>query len=161
VFIEDHVERTAVQIEAEGSAAGLRPLQGDAAALVQKFAGVPHVRAYRAEDLPARFRFSDNPRIAPVWVLPDEGWHVLTRPTFARFRTTFKARGYLVGDHGYDPALPNMHGILIAHGPAFRRGVEAPATENVHVYNLLCAVLRLSPAQNDGDDRLVRGFLQD
>ena len=65
----------------------------------------------------------------------------------------------LRGDHGYDPALPSMHGILIAHGPAFRRGTVVPAVENIHIYNLLCAVAGLKPAPNDGDDRLVRTML--
>jgi hypothetical protein len=32
--------------------------------------------------------------------------------------------------------------------------------ENVHIYNLLCAALGLTPAPNDGDDRLVRTMLR-
>jgi len=52
-----------------------------------------------------------------------------------------------------------MHGIFIAHGPSLRRGVTVPPTENVHVYALLCALLGVTPAQNDGDDRLVRAAL--
>ncbi|MBL9213695.1 MAG: alkaline phosphatase family protein [Opitutaceae bacterium] len=160
VLLDDLLDRNSVQIESEGSVLALRPLQGDAATLIRKLAGVPHVRAYLAEDLPARFRFRDNARIAPVWVLPEEGWHIGTRANFERLKSRYKERGYLAGDHGYDPALPSMHGILIAHGPAFRRGVEAPAAENIHVYPLLCAVLGLQPAPVDGDDRLVRALLR-
>jgi hypothetical protein len=37
--------------------------------------------------------------------------------------------------------------------------VTLPATENVHIYALLCALLGVAPAQNDGDDRLVRAAL--
>jgi hypothetical protein len=33
--------------------------------------------------------------------------------------------------------------------------------ESVHVYNLLCAALGLTPAPNDGDDRLVRSVLRE
>ena len=58
-------------------------------------------------------------------------------------------------------AESRMHGILIAHGPSFRGGVKIDPVENIHIYNLLCAALRLSPAPNDGDDRLVRAFLQE
>jgi hypothetical protein len=32
--------------------------------------------------------------------------------------------------------------------------------ENIHIYNLLCAALKLQPAPNDGDDRLVRAALK-
>lgn len=160
VILDDHIDRNSVQIDSEGSVLALRPRQGDAAALVEAFASVPHVRAYRAEDLPTRFRLHGTRRIAPVWVLPDEGWHIGTRANFERLKVRYKERGYLAGDHGYDPALPSMHGILIAHGPAFRRGVEAPAAENIHVYPLLCAILGLQPAAVDGDDRLVRTLLR-
>ena len=54
-----------------------------------------------------------------------------------------------------------MHGILIASGPSFKSGVVIDPVENIHIYNLLCAALRLSPAPNDGDDRLVRAFLRE
>ena len=53
-----------------------------------------------------------------------------------------------------------MHGFLIAHGPAFRRGAMHEAVENVHVYNLLCAILNVTPAANDGDDRLAKALLR-
>jgi predicted AlkP superfamily pyrophosphatase or phosphodiesterase len=161
IILEDHVDRASVQVDAEGSAVALRPLQGDAPTLIRAFQNVPHVKAYRAEELPARFHFSGNDRISPVWILPSEGWHVVTRATFERLRSNYQVNGYLQGDHGYDPDLTNMHGILIAHGPAFRRGRQHPAVENIHVYNLLCAVLGLKPAGNDGDDRLVKSFLRE
>jgi predicted AlkP superfamily pyrophosphatase or phosphodiesterase len=65
------------------------------------------------------------------------------------------------GQHGYDPALPSMHGILIAQGPSFKTGgTVVPAVENIHLYNLLCAALHLVPAPNDGDNRLVRAMLR-
>jgi predicted AlkP superfamily pyrophosphatase or phosphodiesterase len=160
VILEDHIERASVQIDAEGSALALRPLQGDVASLLRAVKNIPHVKAYRAEDLPAHFHFRENPRIAPVWVLPDHGWHVVQRSTFDRLRSRYAATGYLQGDHGYDPMWPEMQGILIGHGPAFRRGIEIPAVENIHLYNLMCSVLKLKPAKNDGDDRLVKVMLQ-
>jgi predicted AlkP superfamily pyrophosphatase or phosphodiesterase len=161
IILEDHLDRSTVQIDSEGSTLGLRPLQGDATVIFRAFEKVAHVKVYRVEDLPAYFNFRDNARIAPVWVLPDEGWHVGTRSTFERLRARYAEKGYLAGDHGYDPRLPTMGGILIAHGPMFRRGVEIPAVENIHLYNLMCAMLRLTPAKNDGDDRLVRTMLRE
>jgi hypothetical protein len=44
-----------------------------------------------------------------------------------------------------------MHAILIGHGPSFRRDFTLPAVENVDLYELLCALLGLEPAPNDGD----------
>jgi predicted AlkP superfamily pyrophosphatase or phosphodiesterase len=159
VLVDDYIDRASVHIDSDGSACALRPLDGDVAGLLRKLERLPHAKAYRASDLPAHLRFAGNPRIAPVWILPEEGWHVGTRANYERLKKRYAARGYLGGDHGYDPALRSMHGFFLAHGPAFRRSVELAAFENVHVYNLLCAVLGLSPAANDGDDRLVRNAL--
>ncbi len=44
-----------------------------------------------------------------------------------------------------------MHGLFVASGPAFRRGVVVPAFENVDVYNVLARVLGVTAAPNDGD----------
>lgn len=160
VLIDNTIDRASVQVDAEGSAMSLRSINGDDAAILSAFRDVPHVKAYRSEDLPARLRLAENQRISPIWLVPDEGWQVATRSNFERLRKNYPEKGYLAGDHGYDPARPNMHGILVAHGPAFRRGAEHEAVENVHLYNLLCAILKLQPAQNDGDDRLVKAFLR-
>jgi hypothetical protein len=53
-----------------------------------------------------------------------------------------------------------MRGIFIASGPSFKAGVVVEPVENIHIYNLLCAALKLQPAPNDGDDRLVRAALK-
>ena len=100
VVLEDHLARDSVQIEDEGSALALRPLKGTAADIVRAFAGVAHVKAYLREDLPAHFRFHGNDRIATVWLLPDEGWHIGSRAAVERTRTRYAAQGYLQGDHG-------------------------------------------------------------
>jgi predicted AlkP superfamily pyrophosphatase or phosphodiesterase len=161
VVLDGIIDLKGVQIDAEGSTAALRPLDGDAPALVRAFDHVAHVKAYLAEDLPARFHFGGNARIAPVWVLPEEGWLVGRQANVDRLKRNYPEKGFLAGDHGYDPALTSMRGILLAHGPAFRRGAELPEVENIHVYNLLCATLGLKPAKNDGDDRLARAALRE
>ncbi len=158
--LEDYLDLATVHVDSDGSVVTLRPREGaDAAAILRQLQRVPYARAYRAEELPARFQLRDNPRIAPLWLLPEPGWHVATRANVASLRKKYVEKGFLAGDHGYDPQHPEMHGIFIAHGPSLRRGVTVPRTENVHVYALLCALLGVTPAQNDGDDRLVRGAL--
>ena len=161
VILDDFVDLASVQIDSQGSVLTLRPNDGDVAALVRTLEEkkIEHARVFRAENLPTHFKITPGPRVAPVWILPDEGWHVVTRAQFDKFRARYPAAGYLSGDHGYDSELRSMHGIFIASGPAFRRGVEIPEVENIHVYNLLCAALQLKPAPNDGDDRLVKAVL--
>ena len=155
IVLEDYIDPKTVQIDFAGSVVGLQPLSGDTARLMAQLARIPHAQACLAADLPAHFQLKDNPRIAPVWVLPELGWHILPRKKYEVTRPT-----YIKGDHGYDPALPAMHGIFVASGPSFKAGVVTGAVENIHIYNLLCAAVRLTPAPNDGDDRLVRAALR-
>lgn len=158
LILDDYLDLSAVQIEHFGSTVGLRPRSGDLAEWENSLASIPHAKVYRAENLPARFQMHDNPRIPPLWILPDEGWRAETLAAASRPRASGQP---LRGDHGYDPALPSMHGILIAHGPSFKNdGSVIDRVESVHVYNLLCAVTGLTPAPNDGDDRLIRAMLK-
>jgi hypothetical protein len=39
-----------------------------------------------------------------------------------------------------------MGATFIAYGPVFRHGVTLPPTQDVKIYNLLCATLGLTPA---------------
>jgi predicted AlkP superfamily pyrophosphatase or phosphodiesterase len=155
--VDDYLDLAKVQVDFDESVMGLRPLDGDVAGTVRALSRLPpQYHVYRAADLPARYHLLDNPRIPPVWIVPEEGWEIFRQSTLDPVRGNFHR-----GQHGYDPIYPSMHGILIASGPAFRGGgLVIDSVENIHVYNLLCAVLGLKPAKNDGDDRLVKSLLR-
>lgn len=115
-------------------------------------------KVYRKEEMPARFHYSNSPRIAPLLVLPAEGWTLTSRE---RFEET-KAKGRstrLRGGHGYDNQLTSMRAIFIAHGSAFKKGVVIEPFENVQVYNVMARILDLKPASNDGNDSVVHAAL--
>ncbi len=157
MLLDDFIDLATVQVDFDETSVGLRPVAGtDTDALMRALASLPHGKAYRTEDLPARFHVSANPRNPTVWIVPEEGWNVLRRGQFETIKVKF-----LKGQHGYDNALDSMHGILIAHGPSFKNdGTVIDPVENVHIYNLMCVALHLTPAPNDGDDRLIRAMLR-
>lgn len=156
LILDDILDLGTVQVDFDGPIAGLRPKDGDVAALMKKLSSLPPTHhVYRVEDLPARWHMPKGPRVPDVWIVPDAGWRIQQRSRFISTRD-----GRLKGDHGYDPATPAMQGLFIANGPAFRSdGAVIDAVENVHIYNLLCAAIGLTPAPNDGDDRLVKAVL--
>ena len=53
-----------------------------------------------------------------------------------------------------------MHGLFIARGGAFRSGVTVPAFSNLHVYELICRVLEIVPAPNEGDVHATEAILK-
>jgi predicted AlkP superfamily pyrophosphatase or phosphodiesterase len=153
IALSDYVDLNSAQVDSWGAVTGLRPRDGDVDALYGKFADKEnHFKVYRRENMPARFHYTDNPRIPPVVLVADEGWYINKRPLDPT--KTFES-----ATHGFDPELVSMGATFIAWGPAFRHGVTLPPTQNVNIYNLLCATLGLAPAPNDGDDSLVRDVL--
>ncbi|HTL69085.1 MAG TPA: ectonucleotide pyrophosphatase/phosphodiesterase [Lacunisphaera sp.] len=158
IFLDDLVDLARVRVDSSGPVGGLRPLPGTgtAAELARqiKAKAPPHLHVWLRDETPARFHFRGNPRIPDVVLLADEHWNFEVKKNWAKRR-----ENYHKANHGWDPATPNMGALFIAHGPAFRRGVEIPDVPNIDVYNLLCATLGLQPAPNDGDDALVRAAL--
>ena len=74
----------------------------------------------RDEDMPERYHFSNNDRIAPLWVIPKTGWAIVHKENSDV--EAAKARGDIYhpcGLHGYDHEHPLMRAIFVARGPAF------------------------------------------
>jgi predicted AlkP superfamily pyrophosphatase or phosphodiesterase len=118
----------------------------------------PQARVYRKAEMPARFHYSQSPRIAPLLVLPAEGWILTNQKAFAELQAkgeTKKAKG----GHGYDNQLPSMRAIFIAHGEAFKKNRVVAPFENIQVYNIMTRILGLKPAANDGNYRAAKMVL--
>lgn len=75
---------------------------------------------YTRETMPERYHFSNNERIAPLWVIPKTGWAIVDRSEFDAEAALKKGDEYHPrGIHGYDHEHPLMRAIFIARGPAF------------------------------------------
>lgn len=114
----------------------------------------PHMHCWEKANLPARLHYGTNPRIAPLICIPEDGWLIETQQYLDRPNHHIS-----MGEHGYDNADPQMGALFVAHGPAFKRGVNYPEFDNVDVYPLMTHILGIKPAPNDGDFADVRGML--
>ena len=54
------------------------------------------------------------------------------------------------GSHGYDNRNPNMRPYFLAHGPAFKKGVEIEPFENTDLFPLICHLMGIVPPGNNG-----------
>ena len=118
----------------------------------------PQARVYRKAEMPARFHYSQSPRIAPLLVLPAEGWILTNQKAFAEMQAKGETKR-LKGGHGYDNQLPSMRAIFIAHGEAFKKGKVVAPFENTQVYNIMTRILGLKPAVNDGNYEATKEVL--
>lgn len=74
----------------------------------------------RDVNMPERYHFSKNDRIAPLWIIPKTGWAIVTKEEFDIEEA--KANNFVYhprGLHGYDNEHSLMRAIFIARGPAF------------------------------------------
>lgn len=157
IYLRDYIDLADVTVVEKSPVAELVPRAGREAEIYDRLHGAnPHLSVYRKADTPARWHYRDDPRIAPIIAVADEGWQISTR---AR-ADTVSARAGERGTHGYDPAVPSMRALFIGRGPAFRRGMVVPPFTNVHLYDLMARILDLMPAPNDGNLDSVRAVLQ-
>jgi predicted AlkP superfamily pyrophosphatase or phosphodiesterase len=159
VILDDYISLNDVEVIDINPTLGLFPKPGreDAvyAALVNAH---PRLKVYRRSETPERWHYRDHPRIPPIVGVADEGWQIMVRSTFNQRRTRENGPR---GEHGYDPTVTrSMHGIFVAAGPAFKSGVTVPAFENVNLYDMLCDILGLMPAHNDGDSAFAKTVLR-
>ena len=74
----------------------------------------------RDKDMPERYHFSKNERIAPLWIVPKTGWAIVKKDEFDVVEAKEKNLVYHPrGLHGYDHEHPLMRAIFVARGPAF------------------------------------------
>lgn len=52
-----------------------------------------------------------------------------------------------------------MHPIFMAHGPAFKKNFKTKPFNNVDIYPLMCSILGIKPAVNNGTIRNVEAML--
>ena len=135
--------------------ADLRPIYN---ILKEKAQNIDSIEVYlRDEDMPERYHFSNNDRIAPLWIVPKAGWAIVTKEEYdlkkeLQAGSVYHPRGL----HGYDHENPLMRAIFVARGPAFphKPGSRVQVFQNTEVYNLVCDSLGITPVPNNGTLRL-------
>ncbi|KAL9026160.1 MAG: hypothetical protein Q9196_005135 [Gyalolechia fulgens] len=141
---------------------GLRPKKpGDVQWLYEKLLeeadNNEHFDVYVKETMPERYHFSNNDRIAPLWIIPQTGWAIVRKEDFDVKEAKAEGKVYHPkGLHGYDHENPLMRSIFIARGPAFPHEPNSrlEVFQNIEVYNIVCDSLGIEPKPNNGTLRL-------
>ncbi|KAI0390645.1 Phosphodiest-domain-containing protein [Xylariaceae sp. FL0594] len=118
----------------------------------------PNIEVYlKDKDMPERFHFKNNDRIAPLWIIPKAGWAIVEKAEFNIAEAKANNISYHPrGLHGYDHEHPLMRAIFVARGPAFPHQPHSKVEtfQNINVYNILCDSIGLEPMPNNGTLRL-------
>ncbi|KAK4192480.1 alkaline-phosphatase-like protein [Podospora australis] len=163
VQLEDLVDINKIEHTDGWPLVGLRPKNPDDLSdihkqLVEKTKSNPNLDVYlRDVDMPERYHFSKNERIAPLWIVPKAGWALVKMEEMNLKEAQAKGAVYQPrGLHGYDHEHPLMRAIFVARGPAFphQPNSEVEVFQNINVYNMLCDSVGVNPAPNNGTLRL-------
>lgn len=159
IYLDDYLNPSEIEVVEWSPNVEINPRSATSADEIYKklFDKHPALGVYKREALPKWLQFGTNPRIPAIVGIAELGWVVTTH---AQAETRLKAgRSFNGGAHGYDPRYRDLHGLFIAAGPTLRKGVLVPEFQNIHIYNLMCNILGLTPAPNDGDFSQVSRFI--
>ena len=159
IRLDDFIDLDSMDVIDWSPVLGLSPKDGDVERLYRALKDKhPSLAVYRRAEIPAVYGLDNHPRVSPVVGIAAEGWGVTSSREIARWgEPGRRAPG---GNHGYDARLKSMQGLFVAAGPRLRAGEVVKAFENIHVYELMCMLLGIAPARNDGDRGVTRGFLR-
>src|SRR3954465_13920139 len=149
IHLEQYIDTAAVNLVDQGPIVSLSPRSGRADEIIARLRRAPHLKVYRKAEIPAALHYRAHPRIQPIVAIADEGWIATARGGGPGPR----------GMHGYPPDLPSMRALFLARGPAFAQGAVVPPFQNIHVYDLIAHILRLTPAPNDGSLDSIKAVL--
>jgi predicted AlkP superfamily pyrophosphatase or phosphodiesterase len=94
-----------------------------------------HGRAYTRRTAPESWGLADNPRHPDLVFQANAGFAVLS--------SSDRSRAMSVGDHGWAPEAPDMHGIFLARGPGIAPGERVGPVDARAVYPLVAGWLGL------------------
>ncbi|XP_070556215.1 ectonucleotide pyrophosphatase/phosphodiesterase family member 7-like [Ptychodera flava] len=129
----------------------LLPKEGKLEQVYQALDGAhPHMHVYKKEEMPEHLHYSNNERILPLVVIADPPFQLMTAD-----------RSIKSSEHGYDYMNQEMWTMFYAHGPSFKKGYEAKGFQSVDIYPLMCEILDIKPAPNNGSLDNVKDMILD
>nr|XP_033789085.1 ectonucleotide pyrophosphatase/phosphodiesterase family member 2 isoform X3 [Geotrypetes seraphini] len=108
-----------------------------------------HFKPYWKQHLPKRLHYANNRRIEDIHLIVERRWHVARRFSDTQKRM-IKGKCFYHGDHGYDNKISSMQTVFVGYGPTFKYKTKVPPFENIELYNMMCDLLGLKPAPNNG-----------
>ncbi|XP_040044666.1 autotaxin [Gasterosteus aculeatus] len=115
-----------------------------------------HFKPYLKQHLPKRLHYANNRRIEDVHLLMERKWHIARKMPESR-----RSRCGFFGDHGFDNKITSMRTIFMGHGPSFKFQKKVPEFDNIELYNVMCDLLGLKPAPNNGTYGSLNDMLKD
>lgn len=151
IYLDDYISRDKYTLVDGGVNAFIIPHKGEKQNIFKNLSRAPHITTFYKEDIPKCWHYGNNRRVTQIFVTSELGYRVARNITDVNNE---------LGNHGYNNSIKEMHPFFIAHGPVFKQGYQSEPFSIVHIYSLMCHILGVNPAPNDGNLKAVSQMLQ-
>ncbi|OOG68605.1 ectonucleotide pyrophosphatase/phosphodiesterase [Algoriphagus sp. A40] len=117
------------------------------------------------DDLSGNENYSDitryPQRIGDFLIIPEKGFYLADAQGMMRYQNrSAMLKTEVFGEHGLSPKYKEMWGIFYAKGPRIKSGNRIEPFQNIHIYPLICQLLRLPiPEGIDGKKEVLEPVL--
>ena len=145
IFIDDYIDLEDVEVVDWGPASAILP-KVDIETVYSKLINAhPKLDVFMKGNLPKNLHYNNHRRIQPIIAIAHEHWLITDRKTY-----NSNPDRYNGGNHGYYSTYESMRGIFLARGPKFKSGFKGPGFNSIHLYELMCYLLKIQPTDNSG-----------
>lgn len=118
------------------------------------------ITVFKTKDMPEKFHFKNSRRTPPIIAIMNEHW-VANNTGFWQYWLQNNKTDSIHGEHSYSPELMSMKPFFVAKGPSFKEGYISSPFSTIDIYPLLCHVLNITPAPNNGSFDRVKELLKE
>ena len=148
VNLSKYIKQSWVKMADGNAPAEIYARKGCVDSIYNALKDIPHIRVWKRNEIPAELHYGTNPRIGDVIIDPELGYSIDKKDNIPDG-----------GTHGYDPSYMEMHAVFRAMGPDFIH-IRHSHFKNVDVYPLLCHLLNIQPAKNDGSFEEIKDIVK-
>lgn len=143
VFLDSHIDTSLFQAYGSRAVYNLFVNDTDLDYVYSTLKKIENIDVYKKEEIPDELHYKNNVRVGDILLVAHINHSIYINNQSIDWSINN-------GDHGYYNNIPSMHPIFMAHGPAFKKSFKIPPFKNVDIYPLMCHVLGVKPAVNNG-----------
>ena len=145
IFLDDYIDLKDVEIVDWGPASAILPKVEVKSIYSKLIDAHPRLDVYMKGDLPKELHYNNHRRIQPIIAIAHEHWSITDKKNY-----NSNPDRYSGGNHGYYSSYESMRGIFLARGPGFKNDYKGPGFSSIHLYELMCYLLKIEPVDNSG-----------
>ncbi|RUS90762.1 hypothetical protein EGW08_001473 [Elysia chlorotica] len=155
IHLDKFVDRNLYQVVHYSPVLSLIPVTGYETTVYNKLkeaSKTQNFTVYYKNEIPERLHYKNNKRVTPIIAIADMTYSFISNMSDDAFE--------LAGTHGYDNKERAMRPFFMATGPSFKSGFQVDTFNSVDLYPLMCHLLDLHPAPNNGSMNVVSLLLK-